>query len=231
MIHLLMTCVAAASGGSSVGNPSALLPDVPNPTSLALARRAAFAQGGNGMYIQLGAGLTTTSEADGPGEEIDFDEGYAIPVAIGYRFGANDGNAVAFDLEFEGLWTDQDADDSGTLQAVTDVSVLAGLVNGLAEYAVSERFALYGGAGLGLAGMDVGTSSDALNDFDEEDGPFLAWQLKAGVRLWSTESTAWSLGYRFLNIDDAEIDDDIGGASFDLETEQHVVELGVRFSL
>lgn len=230
MIPLLITCVAAVSGGS-LDDPSALRTDVPSRTSRARDRRAAYAQGGDGMYLQLGAGLTTTHDANGPGEEIDFDEGYAIPVAIGCRFGASDGNPVAFDVEFEGLWTDQDADDSGTLQAVTDVSVLGGLVNGLAEFAVSDRLALYAGAGLGLAALDVGTTSDALNDFDEEDGPFLAWQLKAGVRLWTSERTAWSLGYRFLNIDDAEIDDDIGGASFDFETEQHVVELGLRFGL
>jgi hypothetical protein len=34
---------------------------------------------------------------------------------------------------------------------------------------------------------------------------------------------------RVLNIDDDEIDDDLGGSSFDLRTEQHIVELGIRF--
>jgi hypothetical protein len=35
------------------------------------------------------------------------------------------------------------------------------------------------------------------------------------------------VGYRFLNIDDAEIDDGLGDSSFDLETEQHVLEVGL----
>jgi opacity protein-like surface antigen len=188
-------------------------------------------RGGDGLYLTGLFGLVTTSESDGPDEDIDFDEGFQVGGGIGTRFAGDDDGPWAFDLEFEVLYNDQDADDEGLLEAVTDITVLAGLINGVAEYALTERFALYGGAGIGLAGLDIGTESDALNDFDEEDGPFLAWQGKAGLRLWTSEDVAWSLGYRFLNIDDAEVDDDIGDASFDLQTQQHVIELGVRFQL
>jgi opacity protein-like surface antigen len=188
--------------------------------------------GSGGLYLQLGAGLTTTTESDqSGGEEVDFDEGFAVPVALGTRFGAIDGNAVAFDLELEGFYTDQDADDEGVIQAVSDVTVLGALVNGVGEFALTDTLGLYAGGGIGAAGLDVGTESDAVNDFDEEDGPFLAWQLKAGLRLWATDDVSWNLGYRFLNIDDAEIDDDLGGASFELETQQHILELGLRFQL
>jgi opacity protein-like surface antigen len=191
----------------------------------------AGARGGNGWYLSGLFGLVTTSNSDGPDEEIDFDEGFQVGGAIGTRFGGDDGNAWAFDTELEVLYNDQDADNEGVLEAVSDITVLAALINGVAEFALTERFALYGGAGIGMAGLDIGTESDAVNDFDEEDGPFLAWQAKAGVRLWASDDVAWSLGYRFINIDDAEIDDDLGGASFDLQTEQHVIELGVRFQL
>ncbi len=187
--------------------------------------------GDNGYYFHFGAGLATTRDSDGPGESVNFDEGHAIPVAFGRRFGANDGNAYAFDLELEGIWTDQDVSGSGTLQAVTDVTVLGLLVNGVGEVALNDRFGLYAGGGIGLAMLDAGTTSDAFNDFDDEDGPFLAWQAKAGLRLWASKSTAWNIGYRFLNIDDATIDDNIGSASFGLQTEQHILEIGVRFGL
>lgn len=185
----------------------------------------------DGMYLQFGAGLVTTTDSDGPDEDIEFDEGWLASGAIGSRFGAADDNRFAFDLELEVLWSDQDADDSGTLQAVNDVTVLAGLINGLVDFELTRSFSLYAGAGIGAAGMDVGTTSDAVNDFDEEDGPFLAWQAKAGLRFYTRGSASFFLGYRFLNIDDAEIDDDVGGASFDLQTSQHVAEAGVRFQL
>ena len=65
----------------------------PGPHSAALLRRDYDDDydddygglGDNGFYVQFGGGLTTTTESDGPGEEIDFDEGFAIPVASGFR--------------------------------------------------------------------------------------------------------------------------------------------------
>jgi opacity protein-like surface antigen len=182
-------------------------------------------------YVQIGAGLVTTSDSDGPDEDVEFDEGFGIPLAVGYRFGADDDNAFAFDLELEALYNDQDADNEGFLEAVNDVTVLAGFIDGVGDLALGQNFSIYGGAGIGLAALDIGTESDGLNSFDDEDGPFLAWQGKAGFRWYATPSVSWSAGYRFVNVDDAEIDDDLGGASFDLETEQHMLELGLRFSL
>jgi opacity protein-like surface antigen len=187
--------------------------------------------GRDGLYIQLNGGVTTTTKSDGPDEEIDFDEGFEVAAAFGTRFDADDGDAMAFDVEVEAVYTDQDADNEGVLEAVTDVTMIGGFLNGLIDFALGDKFSFYGGAGIGLAMLDIGTNTDSVNDFDEEDGPFLAWQAKAGLRLWASQETAWSLGYRFLNVDDAEIDDDLGGAGFDLETQQHIVELSVRFQL
>jgi opacity protein-like surface antigen len=211
------------AGGSAGSAPGPLLsPDeADNHDSL----------GENGLYLQFNGGLTTTTDSDGPGEEINFDEGFALSGAIGSRFGANDGNATAFDLEFEVIYTDQDADDEGLLESVTDVTVFGGLVNGIFDFALGQSASLYAGGGIGASMLEVGTESDALNDFEEEDGPFLTWQLKGGVRYWASQHVALNLGYRFLNVDDAEIDDDLGSAEFDLQTEQHIVELGVRFQL
>lgn len=185
----------------------------------------------DGLYLQFSGGFTTTTDSDGPDEDIEFDEGWMAAGVIGSRFGANDDNRVAFDLELEILWSDQDADDEGALEAVTDVTILAGLINGLVDFELTRSLSLYVGGGIGAAGLDVGTTSDAVNDFDEDDGPFLAWQGKAGLRLWAMEAASFFLGYRFLNVDDAEIDDDLGGAEFDLETSQHVAEVGIRFQL
>lgn len=179
------------------------------------------------LYLRINGGLVTTTDSDGPGEEIDFDEGLLVAIAVGKRF-PGDLNNFAFDLELEGVYTDQDADDEGLLQAVNDITTISAFFNGILDYRLAERFSVYGGGGLGLAWVDVGTTSDALNDFDDEDGPFLAWQAKAGFK-YHTRGGAINLGYRFFNIDDVEIDDDVGDADFDLETEQHVLELGYTF--
>lgn len=181
-------------------------------------------------YLRVNAGLVTTESTDGPDEEIDFDEGYLLSLAIGQRMSSGS-NPLNFALELEGMWNDQDADDDGPIQAIQDVSVLGAFLNGVLDFRIADRFSLYAGAGIGGAWMDVGTESDALNDFDDEDGPFLSWQAKAGVMWRTSDSTALSLGYRFLNIDDVEIDDDLGAASFDLETQQHAIEFGLTFGI
>jgi opacity protein-like surface antigen len=181
-----------------------------------------------GWYIGVGFGITTTTDSDGPDEDIEFDEGWALPIAIGCHHTGEVGDALSWDFEVEGLYTDQDADDDPPLEAVRDITVAAALLNGILNVNFAENWAIYGGAGIGAAWLDIGTESDNLHDFEEDDGPFLAWQGKAGLRWWATDRLSWNLGYRFLNVDDAEIDDDIGNSSFDLETQQHILEIGVR---
>jgi opacity protein-like surface antigen len=227
--------------------PPAVLPTLATPTSamdapltvepLIAEPPPMSLQGSDGLgsrlsdnYLRLEGGFVTTEESDGPDEEIDFDEGYLAGLAFGHRFD-NDDDAFSFLLELEGLWTDQDADDDGPLEAVTDVSVLGGFLNAIVDLHLNNAWLIYLGAGIGAAAVDVGEESDALNDFNEEDGPFLAWQGRAGIQWWISRKVALNFGYRFLNIDDVEIDDDIGSASFDLETQQHVLEAGLSFGL
>jgi opacity protein-like surface antigen len=205
-----------------------LAPSIPPAAAPAAALAPYYDNNASGMYFRLGAGLITSTDSDGPGEEINFDEGYMLSAAIGHRFAGKPDN-LAFDLELEGVWSDQDTDEDGPIQSVSDVTVLGLLVNGLADYRIAQSFSLYGGAGIGASMMDIGTESDALNDFNDEDGPFLTWQAKAGVKFLMAGGGAFNFGYRFFNVDDVEIDDDIGGADFELQTEQHGLELGYTF--
>lgn len=181
-------------------------------------------------YLRLSGGLVTTEDSSGPNEDIGFDEGYLLGIAFGRRMGASE-TGLGFGLELEGLWTDQDADNKGPIQALTDVTVAGVLLNGTLDFRIADSVSLYGGAGIGAAWLNVGTKSDSINDFKDEDGPFLAWQLRAGVAWHLSENTAFNVGYRFLNIDDAQIDDGLGGASFDLQTQQHVLEVGLTFGI
>lgn len=201
-----------------------------SPPPLAAQDPEASSDSSSDFYLRASGGFVTTSDSSGPGEEIDFDEGYLLSLGIGRRLGASDGG-VGFALELDGLWTDQDVSDSGGLQAVTDLSVAGVLLDGIVDYRISERLSIYAGAGLGVAWLDVGTSSDSLSDFQDEDGPFLAWQGRAGFAWHFSESIALHVGYRFLNIDDAEVDDGVGDSSFELETQQHVLEAGLIFGL
>lgn len=224
----------AASFAQPVAPVEAPLDPVHEPLSYSAFTNAAplalDEDNGGTTYIRFSGGLVTTESSDGPSEDIDFDEGYLLAFAIGQRMSSSD-SPLNFDLELEGVWTDQDADDDGAIQALSELQVLGAFINGTLYFNLGDRLSLYGGAGIGAAWLDVGTETTGLNDFDDEDGPFLAWQARAGIQWAFSSGTALNLGYRFLNVDDAEIDDDLGGASFDLQTQQHVAEIGLRFGL
>lgn len=176
-------------------------------------------------YLRVNAGGVTTTSSDGPGEDVDFDEGWLAAVAIGRRLTDGQG-AVDFSLELEGVFTQQDTDDD---THVDDVATIAPYLNGVFDFKLSDSFAIYAGAGVGAAWLNVGTKTDSLSDFDSEDGAFLTWQAKAGVKWHFSPNTALTLGYRFRNIDDVKITNDLDNSSFDLQTEQHVIELGLEF--
>ena len=179
------------------------------------------------FYLRATGGLVTTKDSSDNGEDIDFDEGWLASVGIGDRVGSFSRN-VGFSIELDGVWTDQDTDQSGVLAAnVESLNVGALLVNGILDFPIiMDRLSVYGGAGIGVAWLDVGGSG-----FQEDDGPFLAWQAKAGLAWRFTPSTALHVGYRFLNVDNAELDDNASAASFDIETRQHVLEAGFLFGL
>jgi opacity protein-like surface antigen len=183
-----------------------------------------------GWYFGIGGGLTSTEDSQGLSDDLSFDEGWTANVALGHRFGPIDAGHLGWALEVEALYSDQDVDADGATTASSDVSLLGGHINALLEFPVSDFVGLYAGGGLGAASISVGDFSDDLSDFSEDDGPYFSWQAKAGVRLWSSSGVSLSLGYRFVNVDDAELDDG-GGAEFDLETTQHMLELGIRFAL
>ena len=179
------------------------------------------------FYLRLTGGLVTTKDSSDSGEEVHFDEGWLASVGLGDRIATFSRN-VGFSLELDGVWTDQDADQSGVLAGqVTDVNVAAVLLNALIDFPIiADRLSIYGGAGVGVAWLDIGGSG-----FQEDDGPFLAWQAKAGLAWRFAPSTALHVGYRMLNVDNAELDDNASSASFDLETRQHVLEAGLLFGL
>ena len=232
---LLLTApwIATHAEGQDLALKGVIHPPLPPvaTTTYEPATAAAPAQLGKhdeGLFLELGGGLVTTTNSDGPGEEIDFDEGYGAFIGIGKRF-AGAPNNIGFDVILEGFLTDQDVGDDGVVNAVNDITAAGLLISGLVDFEVSDSVSLYAGPGVGVSWLDVGTNSDSINDFDEDEGALLTWEARAGARFRLAERTSAFIGYRFLNIDDAEIDDDIGAAGFDLQTEQHILEAGLRF--
>lgn len=205
---------------------SALTASMPSPTY----RQTDPAPTHSDWYWEIGFQTVTTTSSDGPGEEIDFNEGLAVPLLIGKRFSSESNEQLGFAVELEGLYTNQESENENFFSAVRDVTGTSVLVNGVVDYSLSPKFGVYAGAGLGVSWLSISKDDDLLQ-FDDEDGPFLTWQAKAGVLYQATDTLGIDIGYRFLNIDDVELDNTNGNADFELQTEQHMLGLGFRFDI
>jgi opacity protein-like surface antigen len=178
-------------------------------------------------YLRLEVGAVRTTDFDDNGHDVEFDTGTLFGVAIGQRVNSW-ANKIAFDLELEGVWDTQNVNDNATFSALDRVNVGALFLNGVFDFPIAERMSLYAGAGIGAAWVDP----DTQNNFDADDGPFLAWQARAGLQWHFSGGTALDIGYRFMNIDDVELDQNGAvGSSFDLETTQQALELGLTFGI
>lgn len=235
-LALLSPAPAHAPNPDTLGVSSAITPSIVQ----ASARDVELPM----WYLGLGIQGVTTSKSDGPGSnnpggsggEIDFNEGIAVPLTLGYRFWDQPDGPMGFSTELDVIYTNQEAEQGafGTtgVPFQADLTGFNVLLNGVFDAAVNDTVSFYGGAGVGLGWLDVGNENDGASSFSDEDGPFLAWQVKAGVLFRTSDSVAFEVGYRFLNVDDVEFDNDTGAdASFELETRQHMLGLGARFTL
>ncbi len=186
-----------------------------------------------GLYLQLGFGLTSAQDSGGPdsANDVEYDQGELYSLALGMHFGPAEPGRLGFDLELEAIYGEQEIEARGGIVDPSDTSFAALMVNGLLDFSLSEQFALYGGAGIGIAGLDVDSVDDGVNTFEDDDKALFAWQLKGGARLRMTSHTSLNLGYRWLQIDDATLSDSVNDVDFDLESGLHVLELGLRFTL
>lgn len=89
-------------------------------------------------------------------------------------------------------------------------------------------FTLYGGLGLGLAEIDVEYAPSGVTIIDDTEmvGFF---QLMAGGAYALSDQTALFAGYRYRQSEDAETDSALIPARLDVESVNHILEVGVRF--
>ena len=198
----------------------------------ALASLAVLAQDRHmsGPYLRLGAGLVTSEDVDAPDESIEIDQGYEVNAALGTRV-FSPRERVNLDLELEGLWSEQDARDDAPRVALGNAGISAGFFNALVDVRLDRRLSAYAGAGIGAAWLDLDPQEDAISEYIDEDGPFTAWQAKAGLSLRVSRSTLFSVGYRFVAVEGAQVEESLSGERFDFDSRQHALEFGFRFGL
>ncbi len=97
----------------------------------------------------------------------------------------------------------------------------AAMVNGVYNFSTGG-FRPYVGAGVGFGNAKYRLAGES------EDDMGVAWQVKAGVVIPSSETLSWDVGYRFVSFPSFDIRD--GADSVDADATAHIVSVGARIT-
>lgn len=188
---------------------------------------AASAAQAQDFYGQVDVGMTTGKadlEAEfGPDSfegDLDLDRG----VMVGGLIGKTLNNGLA--IEGEVLWARSGVETDEVdvvLGTPLDASISSLMAMANARYVFQgDTFSPYLGAGLGFGRVKV----EMMDEDDTDTG--LAWQVKAGVIIKSSDTLSWDLGYRYVDGPEYEVED--GSDSVSMGSQIHAVSLGMRYA-
>ncbi|MCP5432053.1 MAG: porin family protein [Alphaproteobacteria bacterium] len=184
---------------------------------LALAPGAASADmfGGGRSYVALTGGISFLDVETTGGADLDTDTGFGGAVALGWRY------PEGFRFELQAAFEGADFDGGGITDG--DISAIEAFVNGYYDFKDSglwrNNVTPYIGVGLGGARVKVDAGPTDGDDYA------LGIQGLAGLSFALTDRSELSLGYRYLWLDEVEID------HTSLDTASHALSLTLRFGL
>ena len=189
----------------------------------------ALAQDAGANYVQINLGANVAGQVDvdatlAPATTFSGDADLETGALASLAGGLGAGNG--FTLEGEVLFFASNID-TAEADALIGTSLSARvesyalMVNGLYSFDAGS-VSPYVGAGVGY-----GSSTFKLaGESDDDIG--MAWQVKAGVVIPSSETLSWDVGYRYLSLPNFDISEP--GVSVSADTGAHVVSVGARFA-
>lgn len=203
---------------------------------LILVPTAAVGQGEDrsGPYGEFRGGGLFVADSDvavsgTPGRHTaDFDAGFAIAGAVGYRFDrhlraeveAGYQQAEVGDLVIPGV---------GNLRGQWDMGVVTVLANAIWDMDYWDALAVpYVGAGIGLGYAILDSRPDAALEVDASS-PEMAWNVLAGLRFRLFENTLLSMGYRYLGMTDPDFSRSAGRVAAEYSSHEIFAGIGYEF--
>ena len=111
-----------------------------------------------------------------------------------------------------------------------DITSVGYALNGYYDFPIQgTAFTVYGGAGIGIAEVDVDYSPSDVQIVDDTEMVGF-YQLMAGGSYGFSDNVEFFTGYRFRQSEDAKTDSVLVPASLDIENQQHILEAGVRYT-
>ncbi|GJM02203.1 MAG: outer surface protein [Rhodomicrobium sp.] len=160
----------------------------------------------------------------------DFDDGWSLGGGIGYYLmrGIRMDATLDYRMGMDAYGLLPPPATPPLAEFTGEVDTLVGLANFYYDFDMGHRITPYVGVGLGFAHHRI--SGD---DADDSDTSF-AWALMAGVDIDLRDRWKLDIGYRYLDMGDAQFDDKKNGTpakDFVLDDlESHEIRVGLRYS-
>ena len=182
-------------------------------------------------YVTAGVGATFYQDMTFTGAvngDISMGTGYSGNVAVG-RF-MDDERALR--LEFEGIYSQADVNNSAGFKTGGDISNASIMFNFIYNIHTDSPWVPYVGGGLGYSRVVINQVSDAATGTIFVDGSdyVFAYQFKAGVAYKFSPDWALTLGYRYIATENLVFATSAPGAVNSGGTKSHNAELGFRYN-
>lgn len=198
-----------------------------------------------GVTLPAGSSLGWTSE---------FDSGYTLSAAAGWRFSPNLRAELELAYQTNDIKTHKGVQAAGIPLGAEDAGVLITgspnlgvtvgalvddgkggvdttylMANAFYDFNQMGKFRPYVGAGLGLGMVNVDYSPSGVEIVDDDKTVF-AYQLIAGSDFAVSDRMALFAQYRYRATSDVDVDVSLFDASLDIENRSSAIEVGLRYS-
>lgn len=177
-----------------------------------------------GVYISAGGGASflrdSILEEAGVQADAEFDTGFAVSGAVGYRF------AEGFRIEAELGYREHDLDNIANVAVESKVSALSAMANAYYDIQTDLGFTPYVGAGLGISQVEVDPVSVAgITLTNKEDDTVFAYAAMAGINVPLTDEVALGFEYKYFGTEDP----DFSGTSAEIGSHTVGAKLSYNF--
>jgi opacity protein-like surface antigen len=198
---------------------------------LALTASSAYAGMKNGLYVSAGAGMTFAADSDYSTSDatrgvFQFDNGYVVNAALGYKFSMP---RIEGEISCQKNDFDKQIESGVTYNAGGDISVSAFMVNGYLDFANHTRFTPFITLGIGFANVDVNDLTSAGSRVLDDNDTVFAYQAGAGVAVDITSNIALDFKYRYFTTQDQDFTA-IDKSIIHNEFSSHNLMIGIRYS-
>jgi opacity protein-like surface antigen len=176
----------------------------------------------------------TGADASGAGlwGRVNSDPGFTVGGAVGARLH----DYLRAELNLSYRENDLDSMSVGvnfpSSSASGEISLFSALFNVIGDLDLGWRLVPYAGIGIGYGLFEIDAETSTFIQIDDDASVF-AWNLLAGASFRYSETTEFSLGYRYLATTDPEINSQIaftGPRRLDSEFDAHELVAGLRFN-